>query len=280
MISRRKLIQKSALGILGAAVIPHMDSTDIISQKTAAAGKPYPAYPSLDPGIVSEVVGKSHFDLERVKELVEAHPELAKAVWEWRFGDFESAIGAASHVGRRDIILYLLSNGASPSIFTFAALGAYEIVKGIIDVSPGIQTSLGPHGISLLGHSEAGLRMEKSMSQKETDNCRRLIDYLEELDGADGPQYLEIPEEEKQAYLGNYMYGEGKEDGFTIQFNMRNQPSLGPVGGFGGALYKIEENLFTYNGAPSVRISFLWEGDSVKSLTIKMPGSEVTAIKT
>ena len=32
--------------------------------------------------------------------------------------------------------------------------------------------------------------------------------------------------------------------------------SLGPIGGFGGALYKIGENRFTYNGAPSVIITF------------------------
>ncbi|MEQ8424209.1 MAG: hypothetical protein RIA63_05825, partial [Cyclobacteriaceae bacterium] len=242
-------------------------------------GKPYPSYPHMDPELISEVVGKSHFDLNRVKELVEARPELARATWEWLLGDFESAIEAASHVGRRDIIQYLLSKGASPNIFTFATLGAYDIVRGMIVFSPGIQTSLGPHGISLLSHAKVGLRMEDKMSKTEVENCKKLIGYLEELGNADGPKYLEIPEEERNAYLGDYRYGEGKEEGFTIQLDMRKLASLGPIGGFGGALYKISDNLFTYNGAPSVKVTFQWEGDSVKSLTLKMPGSEVTARK-
>ena len=69
-------------------------------------------FPNIPPEIIEEVVGKSHFDLEGVKSLVEKRSELSRSVWEWRFGDFESAIGAASHVGRRDIALYLMSKGA------------------------------------------------------------------------------------------------------------------------------------------------------------------------
>src|SRR5688572_4319271 len=60
-------------------------------------------FPSHDPASVREIVGKSHRDLEGVKKLVDVRPELAKAVWDWGFGDWESALGAASHVGRRDI---------------------------------------------------------------------------------------------------------------------------------------------------------------------------------
>lgn len=282
MMSRRNALKGSALG-LGGLLIPFTSSgaSSIFATTSSLvnAGKPYPAYPSLDPELVNEVVGKSHFDLEAVKKLVEDRPELARATWEWRFGDFESAIGAASHVGRRDIMQYLLSKGASPSIFTFAALGAFDIVKGMIEFTPGIQTSLGPHGISLLSHAKVGLRMEDSMTKNEIDGCKKLIGYLEELGDADGPQYLEISEDEKNKYLGDYMYGEGKEDGFSIQLNMRKQPSLGAIGEFGGALYKIAENKFTYNGAPSVIVTFQYELDVVKSLTVKMPGSEVVARK-
>lgn len=47
------------------------------------------------------------------------------------------AIGAASHVGRKDIVDYLLSMGARPDVFAYAMLGAYEIVKSMIVLSIG-----------------------------------------------------------------------------------------------------------------------------------------------
>ena len=278
LISRRKVLQSSALGMLGLS-LPFSANSFIVERNHMVSGKPYPAYPSLEPELVNEVVGKSHFDLDTVKQLVEKRPELARATWEWRFGDFESAVGAASHVGRRDIIQYLLSKGATPDIFTFATLGAFETVKGIIELSPGIQTSLGPHGISLLSHAKAGLRMEDKMNIKDVDNCKKLIDYLESLGDANGTDYEDVPEEEKPKYLGDYKYGEGEKEGFSIQLNMRKMLSLGAIGEFGGALYKINENEFTYNGAPSVRVSFQFEGEKVKSLTVKEPEREIVAKK-
>lgn len=49
------------------------------------------------------VVSAAHSDLDKVKDLVGKRPELANAAWDWGFGDYETAIGAASHMGRRDI---------------------------------------------------------------------------------------------------------------------------------------------------------------------------------
>lgn len=279
LIPRRKLLQTSALGILGLSLPFAGRSESIFERNTFVSGKPYPAYPSLDPELVNDVVGKSHFDLDTVKKLVEKRPELARATWEWRFGDFESAVGAASHVGRRDIVQYLLSKGARPNIFTYTVLGAYDAVKNMIEFTPGIQTTLGPHGISLLDHSRASLRMENTMSATEVDNCKKLIDYLESLGDAGGPTYEDVPEDEKPKYLGDYKYGEGEKEGFSIQLNMRKFLSLGAIGEFGGALYRVGEKEFAYNGAPSVRVTFQFEGDEVKSLTVKEPEREIVARK-
>jgi len=58
-------------------------------------------YPAIANELVYDVVGASHFNLERIKELVDKRPELALACWDWRFGDFETAIGAASHDGTK-----------------------------------------------------------------------------------------------------------------------------------------------------------------------------------
>ena len=57
-------------------------------------------FPSHDPSTVRDVVAASHVRIDRVRELVEASPALAKAAWDWGFGDWESALGAASHRNR------------------------------------------------------------------------------------------------------------------------------------------------------------------------------------
>lgn len=280
-ITRRKVLKTSALVFLGLS-LPNLLAANnkIIGFDKPIEDDDIPThFPNIDPEIISEVVGKSHFNLDRVKELVDARPELAKASWQWRFGDFESAIGAASHVGRRDIVLYLISKGASPSIFTYAMLGEFDIIKSVITANPGIQRNKGPHGISLLDHALAGERMKDSMTINELDNVKRTIDYLQSLGDAGGENYLPISPEEQTKYLGDYHYGSNETTGFTIQLNMRKMLSLGPLGEFGGALYRIEENKFTYNGAPSVTITFDIQGEQVKSLTLSEPGLSIVAKK-
>ncbi|GAB5401077.1 MAG: hypothetical protein Aureis2KO_26620 [Aureisphaera sp.] len=281
-MDRRTIIKNSALGILGLSLPNMLKAANVNPPSLFVTSKNNDIpkhWPNIDPEIVSEVVGKSHFNLERVKELVDARPELARSVWEWRFGDFESAIGAASHVGRRDIALYLMSKGARPSIFTFAMLGAYEAVTSMIEFSPGIQTTMGPHGISLLDHAHYGKRMKDKMTSKELDNVKRTIDYLESLGNAGGEKYIEETKEEQAKFLGDYKYGDGEKDGFTIALNMREIMALGPIGGFGGALRKIRDNYYTYNGAPSVHVTFDMDKDKVRSLTLSDPDITITAKK-
>ncbi|MEQ8532633.1 MAG: hypothetical protein RIB86_12345 [Imperialibacter sp.] len=277
-ISRRKVLTGSAMGIIGLS-LPLTSHAASAFEAPSIAGKPHASYPSIEHELVSEVVGKSHSDLDRVKELVDQRPELARATIDWGFADFESAIGAASHVGRRDIVQYLLGKGARPNIFTYATLGAYEAVKSMIDYTPGIQTTYGPHGISLLAHASAGLRMEKTMTAQEVDNCKKLIDYLESLGNANGQKFEDIPDEKKPKYLGDYKYGQAKDEGFSVQLNMRKMLSLGVIGQFGGALYQTGDNEFIYNGAPSVKISFQFENNEIKSLTVKEPGQSIVAVK-
>ena len=236
-------------------------------------------FPNIPPEIIEEVVGKSHFDLEGVKSLVGKRPELSRSVWEWRFGDFESAIGAASHVGRRDIALYLMSKGARPTLFTFAMLGHFNVVKSAIEATIGIQETTGPHGIGLLDHAYAGERMKDNMTKSEIESLEQTIDYLSGLGNANGVDYMDVSPEEQKKYLGNYKYGNGDKEGFTIGVNMRKLLSLGPIGGFGGALYKIGDNLFTYNGTPSVTISFNMKDGDVTSLTLTEPDITLTAAK-
>ena len=85
-----------------------------------------------------------------------AHPTLVNAAWDWGGGDWETALGAAAHMGRRDIALRLIDNGARIDIFAAAMLGYREVVETMLRAVPGARDWLGPHGISLLRHAEAG----------------------------------------------------------------------------------------------------------------------------
>jgi hypothetical protein len=276
-ITRRMLVKSSVLGLLLVSVPNLVYSRKILTVGSEMTFKDLPGdrYPAIALEIASEVVGVSHFNLPRLKELVDIRPELARASWDWGFGDWESAIAAASHVGRKDIADYLISKGAVPTIFTYAMLGAYDTVKPMIDFYPGIQKNFGPHGISLLQHAKLGL----SSADSDKTKARQLVDYLEALGDADGPQYLKVEEVEKEKYIGDYKYGDGKDDGFSIRLNMKKLLSLGKIGKFGGALYRTGENKFTYNGAPSVMINFKIQNDNVISFTINEPGLILTATK-
>lgn len=280
-LSRRTLFKSSIFGVLSLS-IPNLifsgASSSIIPGIPSGPGENH-KYPSTPDELVMEVVGKSHFDLDRVRELVNHRPELAKANWDWSFGDWESALGAASHVGRRDIADFLMENGARPTLFTFAMYGNLTVVKAMIEAKPELQQFDGPHGISLLSHAKAGLR-SRGISDVDKDKNLQLIDYLEEInEGKPAPIYLEMTDAEKEKYIGDYRYGEGEKDGFTVKTNMRKMLSLGKLGKSGGGLLQVKPNVFMYNGVTSVSIHFEVVNDKVISLTVKEPDLEIKAIK-
>jgi len=103
-----------------------------------------------DQALVGEFVMAAHHDLARVRALLEAEPGLLDVPFK-RFG--ETAIQAASHVGRDDIIGYLLERGAPCDIFTAAALGDTSRVAGWLNGDPELANAKGVHGISLMFHA-------------------------------------------------------------------------------------------------------------------------------
>lgn len=112
--------------------------------------------PALEAALVEEFVGNAHGNLQRVQELLAQEPALVNAAWDWGGGDFETALGAASHMGRRDIALFLLDRGARLDIFAAAILGRLEIVKAALEAFPEALHTAGPHGIPLVTHAEMG----------------------------------------------------------------------------------------------------------------------------
>jgi ankyrin repeat protein len=112
--------------------------------------------PRLDDDLVREFVIAGHANLEKTKELLEKQPALVNATWDWGGGDWETALGGASHMGSREVAEYLLSRGARMDVFCAAMLGRIDIVKAFLAADPNVVHLKGPHGIPLIRHAKAG----------------------------------------------------------------------------------------------------------------------------
>jgi hypothetical protein len=219
--------------------------------------------------VVRAVVGSSHGNFKRVRELVEARPELSKASWDWGFGDWETALGAAAHTGNYDIARFLIEHGARPDIFTFAMMGHVDTVKAMVAALPGIQRTLGPHGITLLQHARIS-----------GDRAVAVVKYLESLGDADGAIVSEpLSEELKKACLGQYDYGGGADHALIIGESRNGMLSLkhGPKG-TGRRLRHRGDLAFSPAGAPAVRIKMTVEAGRCTRVTVH-DGTVLTAVR-
>ena len=77
--------------------------------------------PPLDANDVREFVIAGHGDLDAVRAALERAPSLVNACWDWGGGDWETALGGASHMGQREIALFLLEQGARMDVFAAIA---------------------------------------------------------------------------------------------------------------------------------------------------------------
>ena len=112
--------------------------------------------PPIDTALVKQFVIAGHGQLDKVKEMLAAQPALINATWDWGGGDFETALGGASHMGRADIARFLLENNARMDLFAAAMLGRLDIIKAAAAAFPNIVRVPGPHKIPLLAHAEKG----------------------------------------------------------------------------------------------------------------------------
>ena len=111
---------------------------------------------ALDPQTVEAFVAKAHGDLEYVRQALADEPALVNAAWDWGGGDWETALGAAAHMGRRQIALFLLEHGARLDLFAAAMVGYFDIVSAVLADFPEMHAAEGPHGIPLVEHARAG----------------------------------------------------------------------------------------------------------------------------
>lgn len=142
--TRRNVLQTGALA--GAALI----ARPLVAQTIPDRG------PRLDMEIVREFVIAAHTDLEKTQKMLEPQPALVNATWDWGGGDWETGLGGASHMGTREVALYLLSQGARMDVFCAAMLGKVDIVKAFLAADPTIVDLPGPHRIPLIRHAMAG----------------------------------------------------------------------------------------------------------------------------
>ncbi len=263
-VSRRAFFAASSVGLL--ATVPRtraaQEMIDRIDGGLAAS------FPSQDPDVVRRVVGKAHVDYDTVRELVTPRPALAKSVWDWGFGDWESALGAASHMGRLDIAELLIEHGARPNLFTFAMLGQVDVVRAVCQANPGIQRIHGPHGLTLLLHARQGKEQAESV-----------VEYLEALGDADIGQISEpLDEVMAQMYAGDYEPQGAPDVVFRIGIHQRSkvltfqrdERTL-------RFLNHLGDHAFNPGGSAFVRIEFQVRDGRAHTLSITDGGLGITA---
>ena len=156
-LSRKRFLR---YGLLAAATA--FGGTRLFAQSPAPANSPgaAPVIPDRGPPIESDLVKQfviaGHGQLDKVKEMLAAQPALINATWDWGGGDFETALGGASHMGRADIARFLLENNARMDLFAAAMLGRLDIIKAAAAAFPNIVRVPGPHKIPLIAHAEKG----------------------------------------------------------------------------------------------------------------------------
>ena len=94
-------------------------------------------------------------------------PTLLYSCWDWKHGDFETALEGAGHVGNKEIANYLIERGARANLFVLTMLGKTTLVKAFLELYPQYLTARGPHGLTLLHHAEKG-----------GDDSKDILDYL------------------------------------------------------------------------------------------------------
>lgn len=132
--------------------------------------KPSWKKPQINRQLAQDFVIYAHSDLEMVKKLLQREPGLINAAVDWGGGDWETALGGASHMGKREIVEYLLASGARIDIFCAAMMGQTAAVKSFLTLQPGLIDAKGPHGFTLHFHAQVG-----------GDDAQETLDYLQSI---------------------------------------------------------------------------------------------------
>src|ERR1051326_4797025 len=167
-VSRKKFLVGGSVAALGALSGRGLcEQPGVSSPAPSPSSKEVPDFPEHDPQIdrarVKRFVIAGHFNLDAVKEMLAADSTLINGAIDWGKGDFETALGGASHMGRRDIAEFLLEHDARMDVFAATMLGQLDIVKAAVAAFPNIVNVPGPHKIPLIAHAEKGGEQAKAV---------------------------------------------------------------------------------------------------------------------
>ena len=161
------LSRREFAAVVGAgAIATTADAAEPAKPVEAAFERDYEP-PKFQPGwkkpqisrlLVQDFVIFGHSELDLVKKLLEKEPALLNAAVDWGGGDWETALGGASHVGNRAIAEFLIEKGARVDLFAAAMLGQLEVVKELLKLQPKLIDAKGPHGFGLHWHAKMGGR--------------------------------------------------------------------------------------------------------------------------
>jgi len=258
LLSRRRFLIVTGAGVAGfRAPAPARSAVQ------AVAG-----FPRQAPSLVQRLVQVSHFDPDAVRELVTDRPALATASWDWGFGDWETGLDAASHVGRREIAEFLMAHGARPTIFTFAMFGNLDAVRAMIAGQPGVQRRTGPHGLSLVHHARAG-----------GDDAAAVLAYLEERGDAD-PRAVDLPlaAGDRAVYPGRYRLTSDAAVEFAV-IERRERLAFQFAEEAARNLLHQGDHAFHPVGAPAVRFLFDIRDETSIGVTIRDGSQSLTATR-
>ncbi len=155
-MNRKSFIKKGIIGSLGLGLVPSL---------TFGANQTDPEPYKV--GLVKEFVLAGHFNLDKVKSMLEDYPNLIYSRYDWGNGDFEEALEGAGHKGNKEVANYLIEKGARVNLFVLTMLGKTNLVKPTLEAYPNLIFSKGAHGLTLLHHAEIG-----------GDESKELYDYL------------------------------------------------------------------------------------------------------
>jgi hypothetical protein len=148
IVSRRRVVGQLT-GVLAGVVTGR-----IAFSGQGSTARPLPS--PLPDERVHRFVQVAHSDLDATRRMLESEPRLIRASRDWGGGDFETALGGAAHMGRRDIAGLLLERGAPLDLFAATMLGELPIVRAALQARPSLARVPGPHGIPLLAHAKVG----------------------------------------------------------------------------------------------------------------------------
>ncbi|MFM8273176.1 MAG: ankyrin repeat domain-containing protein [Gemmata sp.] len=196
-IDRRTFTVAAATVVLGSEALgadtappPHAKPTEAPFERDYPKPGFSPSWrrPQLSKLMVQDFVVFAHTDIAMVTKLLDREPALVNAFMDWGGGDWESALGAASHMGNRPMAELLLERGARIDIFCAVMMGQLDAVKAFLTLQPKLIDAKGPHGFSLHFHAQ--------LAGKGAD---KMVEYLQSVKKIDLPPnpFLKKPADKK-----------------------------------------------------------------------------------